>query len=66
MGAVVIKIDKRNNQLMSRLAKEIGGKVIVIDDEQYEDLALGKLMNDVKTGETVDYEIIMKKLRNEC
>ncbi len=66
MGAVVIKIDKRNNQLMSRLAKELGGKVIVIDDEQYEDLALGKLMNDVKTGETVDYEIIMKKLRNEC
>jgi hypothetical protein len=66
MGAVVIKIDKRNNQLMSRLAKELGGKVIVIDDEQYEDLALGKLMNDVKTGETVDYEIVMKKLRNEC
>jgi len=66
MGAVVIKIDKRNKQLMSRLAKELGGKVIVIDDEQYEDLALGKLMNDVKTGETVDYEIIMKKLRNEC
>jgi hypothetical protein len=51
---------------MSRLAKELGGKVIVIDDEQYEDLALGKLMNDVKTGETVDYEIVMKKLRNEC
>jgi hypothetical protein len=66
MGALVIKIDKRNNQLMSRLAKELGGKVIIIDDEQYEDLALGKLMNDVKTGETVDYEIIMKKLRNEC
>lgn len=41
MGAVVIKIDKRNNLLISKLAKELGGKVITIDDDQFEDFALG-------------------------
>ncbi len=65
MGALVIKISKKNNLLISRLAKELGGKVISIDDEQFEDLALGNLMDNVKTGETVSRENIMKKLRNE-
>jgi hypothetical protein len=65
MGALVIKISKKNNLLISRLAKELGGKVISIDDEQFEDLALGNLMDNVKTGEIVSREIIMKKLRNE-
>ena len=65
MGALVIKISKKNNLLISRLAKELGGKVISINDEQFEDLALGNLMDNVKTGETVSREIIMKKLRNE-
>lgn len=65
MGAVVIKIDEKNNRLISKLAKELGGKVISIDDDQYEDLALGKLMNMEKTNETVSREAIMKKIRNE-
>jgi hypothetical protein len=65
MGAVVIKIDKKNNLLISKLVKELGGKVISIDDEQFEDLALGNLMDDKKTGENVSREIIMNKLRNE-
>ena len=65
MGAVVIKIDEKNNRLISRLVKELGGKVISINDEQYEDLAMGKLIDDVKTGESVSRETIMNKLRNE-
>jgi hypothetical protein len=65
MGAVVIKIDKKNNLLISKLVKELGGKVISIDDEQFEDLAFGNLMDDKKTGENVSREIIMNKLRNE-
>ncbi len=65
MGAVVIKIDKKNNLLISKLVKELGGKVISIDDEQFEDLALGNLMDTKKTGENVSREIIMNKLRNE-
>ena len=65
MGAVVIKINAKSNQLISRLAKELGGKVISIDDEQYEDIALGKLMDDEKTNEIVSREEIMRKIQDE-
>ena len=65
MGAVVIKINAKSNQLISRLAKELGGKVISIDDEQYEDIALGKLMDSEKTNETVSREEIMRKIQDE-
>ena len=63
MGAVVIKIDKKNNRLISKLAKELGGKVISIDDEQYEDLVLGQLMDEEKTNELVSRDEIMSKLQ---
>jgi hypothetical protein len=63
MGAVVIKIDKKNNRLITKLAKELGGKVISIDDEQYEDLVLGQLMDDEKTNELVSREEVMSKLQ---
>lgn len=65
MGAVVIKLDKKNNRLISKLVKELGGKVIVIDDEQYEDFALGKIMDQEKTGDNADRNAVMKKIRNE-
>lgn len=65
MGAVGIKINAKSNQLISRLAKELGGKVITIDDEQYEDIALGKLMDSEKTNETVSREEIMRKIQDE-
>lgn len=63
MGAIVIKIDKKNNRLISRLAKELGGNVISIDNEIYEDLVLGKLMDDEKTDELVSREEILSKLQ---
>ena len=65
MGAVVIKIDDKNNRLIAKLVKELGGKVISINEEQYEDLVLGTLMDEEKTGESVSREEVMKKLRNE-
>jgi len=65
MGAVVIKIDDKNNRLITKLVKELGGKVISINEEQYEDLAFGTLLDKEKTGETVSREEVMKKLRNE-
>ena len=65
MGAVVIKIDNKNSRLISKLAKELGGNVISIDEEQYEDFLLGKIMDESKTGELVDFEVVMKELRNE-
>jgi hypothetical protein len=65
MGALVVKINKKNNQLISRLVKELGGDVLSINDEQYEDLALGRLMDEVKTGENVSRDIVFEKLVNE-
>lgn len=65
MGAVVIKIDKKNNRLISKLAKELGGDVLSINDEQYEDLALGRLMDEVKTGENVSRDKVFEKLVDE-
>ncbi len=65
MGAVVIKIGNKNNRLISKLVKELGGEVVAINDEQYEDLVLGKLIDAEKTGKNVSRETIMNKLRNE-
>lgn len=64
MGALVVKINRKNNQLISRLVKELGGDVLAINDEQYEDLALGNLMDEVKSNEDVDKDLVFKKLRN--
>lgn len=62
MSAIVIRADKKSKKILSELAKKLGGSVIDLNDEQYEDIALGNLMDDVKTNETVDKETIMKKL----
>jgi len=64
MGAVVIKIDAKSKRLLSSLAKKMGGDVIAIDDEQFEDLALGQLMDNEKTNTTVSRELVMNKLKN--
>jgi len=65
MGAIIIKADKKSNKILSDLAKKLGGNVMNLDDEQYEDFALGTLMNSVKTGETVSRESIMQKLNSK-
>jgi len=62
---LVVKIKRKNSQLISRLLKELGGDVLSINDEQYEDLTLGRLMDEVKTNEDVDKDLVFKKLRNE-
>ncbi len=65
MGAIVIQADTKSNKILSELAKRLGGKVISIKDEQYEDFALGLLMDKVKTDETISRDVIMKKLRKK-
>lgn len=54
MGATIIKADKKSNKLLSELAKKLGGDVIKLQDDQFEDLVLGSAMTAVKTGEIVD------------
>jgi len=62
MGAIIIKADKKSNKILSDLAKKLGGSVIILKDEQYEDFALGTSMEKAKTGEFADRERIMRKL----
>lgn len=62
MGAIIIKVDKEGNKILSELARKLGGRVIQIDDEQFEDIALGSAMDKIKTGELSDRDSIMKKL----
>jgi hypothetical protein len=63
MGAILIQADSQSNKILSDLAKKLGAKVLSIKDEQFEDMALGSLMDAVKTDENVSRELIMKKLR---
>lgn len=64
MGATIIKADKKSNKLLSELAKKLGGDVIKLQDDQFEDLVLGSAMTAVKTGEIVDRASIMSKLKS--
>jgi hypothetical protein len=63
MGAIIIKADKKSNKLLTDLAKKLGGNVINLADDQYEDFAIGYAMDSVKTGKTVDKESIIMKLK---
>ena len=63
MGAILIQADSQSNKMLSDLAKKLGANVLSIKDEQFEDFALGSLMNTVKTNKNVSRELILKKLR---
>ena len=64
MGAILIKADKKSNKLLTDLAKKLGGYVISIADDQYEDFAIGSAMDSIKTGITVERESIIMKLNS--
>ncbi|NUM31261.1 MAG: hypothetical protein HUU47_02935 [Bacteroidetes bacterium] len=63
MSTILIKTDKQSSKILAELAKKLGGNVIDIKDDQFEDFMLGNLMDKVKTGKTVSKELILKKLR---
>ena len=65
MGAIIIKADRESNKILSDLAKKLGGNVISLDDDQFEDFALGSIMDSVKTGKTVNRDSIMMKLKGK-
>lgn len=65
MGAIIIKADKKSNKILSDLAKKLGGNVMTLADDQYEDFLLGSLMDSVKTGKTVSRESIMQQLKGK-
>lgn len=63
MSTILIKSNKSNNKILTELAKRLGGNVIDINDEAFEDLMLGMQMDKVKTGKTVSKSVILKKLK---
>ena len=65
MGAIIIKADKKSNKLLSELAKKLGGDVMNVNDDQFEDLALGMAMENIKTGELVDRDVVLNQLKGE-
>jgi len=65
MSAIIIKADNQSNKILTELAKKLGGDVMKLKDDQFEDLMLGSLMDSVKTGKTVSRETIIAKLNNK-
>lgn len=65
MGAIIIKADKKSNKILAELARRLGGNVLDMDDEQFEDFALGSIMDASKTRENVSRESIMRKLKEK-
>jgi len=63
LGAVVIKSDTKNLKLITELAKRLGGDVVKLNEEQYEDFYFGEMMKEAKTGKIVSRDTIMRKLR---
>ena len=63
MDAILIQSDKKNLKIISELVKQLGGNVIKLNPDQLEDLTFGIMMKEAKTGQTIDREIIMRKLR---
>lgn len=65
MGAIIIKADSQSNKILSDLARKLGGDVITLNNDQFEDFLLGSMMDSAKTGKTVSRESIMKKLSSK-
>jgi hypothetical protein len=66
MSALLIKTDLKSKKLLTEMAKRLGGNVVTLTDEQFEDLALGALMDKAKTGENVSREAVKKKLKRRA
>jgi hypothetical protein len=56
---------KEDLELLMTLARKMGGKSINLTEEESEDLALGVLMQQERTGELVSREEVMAKLRGK-
>lgn len=66
MSAIAIKSESKNDiQILSQLARKLSGNVINLSEEEFENLALGKLMDRVKTNKIVSRDKVMQKLRKQ-
>jgi len=65
MSAIIIKADNQSNKILTDLAKKLGGDVMKLKDDQFEDLMLGSLMDSVKTGKSVSRDSVLAKLKSK-
>jgi hypothetical protein len=54
---------KEDLELLMTLVRKMGGKSVNLTEDESEDLALGVLMQQQRTGENVSREEVMAKLR---
>jgi hypothetical protein len=63
MSAIIIESkNPKNLKVLASLARMLGDNVKAIDVEEIEDLLFGKMMENMKTGETTIRDNIMKAL----
>jgi hypothetical protein len=65
MSVILIKGESQSNKLLKELAKKLGASVLLLNDNQFEELALGALMDQEKTGELVSKDAVLKKLKGK-
>ncbi|RLD57179.1 MAG: hypothetical protein DRJ05_10145 [Bacteroidetes bacterium] len=64
METIVIQSKSKSNAaLIIELVKKIGDQAKLLTKEQTEDIALGLMMKNIRTGENVSRDEIMQKLR---
>ncbi len=64
METIVIQSKSKSNAaLIIELVKKIGDQANLLTKEQTEDIALGLMMKNIRTGENVSRDEIMQKLR---
>ncbi|MCC7026152.1 MAG: hypothetical protein IT265_04300 [Saprospiraceae bacterium] len=57
MSTIIIKSDKQSSKISAELAIKLGKNVVTINDSQFEDIKLGILMDNEKTGKTVSMDL---------
>ena len=65
MRKAIISIpENKDEEFYLKLFKKMGIKVRFLSDEEMEDIVLGKMIEEGKTGESVSEEEVLKALRN--
>lgn len=65
MSIIMIEADAKSSKILSSLAKRLGGKVVGLKRQQYEDFLLGELMEKSKTKRSVTRSAVMKELKKK-
>ena len=61
----MIEADAQSSKILSSLAKRLGGKVVGLTRQQYEDFLLGELIEKSKTKRSVTRSAVMKELKKK-